>query len=347
VLAAEPTGRGLARVVLMLIVIWWMYGGFAWLTNAVPPNRAGLRLPMLAGMVAFFVISLTIPTAFSGDGVVFAGGYLAVICIHGALYTQAATWSVASVWSFVRLNVLGGLFILAGTIIGGGAEYLLWGLAIPLMVITPLLITEDPGWIRPSHFVERHGLVVIVALGESVVAVGIGASQLDVTVELLAVGVLGLALTAELWWTYFGGDEEEAERRLLETRPDRRNFLAVNAAYFWAHAVMLLGIVAVAAALERAIGHPFDSLAFGRALSLGGGTALFMLGNILFRAALWLPFRPWRALAGCLALASVPLGTELSALVQLGAIVAGLGLCIAAEGAPETAEIEASSSPAA
>src|SRR5262245_39599724 len=71
VLAHRPNGESLAQIVLMLAAIWWMYAGFAWLTNAVPPTRTALRLPLMAGMAAFFVISLTIPTAFDGDGVVF------------------------------------------------------------------------------------------------------------------------------------------------------------------------------------------------------------------------------------------------------------------------------------
>jgi low temperature requirement protein LtrA len=319
----------------MLMVIWWMYAGFAWLTNAVPPTRAALRLPLLGGMACFFVISLVIPTAFSGDGVVFACAYLGVIVIHGALYSQSASWSLASVWSFVRMNLLGGLSILAGAIIGGDWEYILWIPAIALNVITPLLITEDPGWIRPSHFVERHGLVVMVALGESVVAVGIGASGLVVTSELVAVAILGLALTAELWWTYFGGDEDAAEAALVGTQPTRRAFLDVNLAYYWAHLLILLGIVCVAAALERAIGHAFDPLDFARALALAGGAALFYLGTIFFRHSLSLEFRPWRVLAVAMALATIPLGTEASALVQLAVLVAALGLCAAAEGEPD------------
>jgi low temperature requirement protein LtrA len=331
-LASKPTGTSLAQIVLMLVTIWWMYAAFAWLTNAVTPNRTSLRLPLLAGMACFFVISLVIPTAFTGNGVVFAVAYLGVIAIHTALYTQSASWSLASVWSFARMNVIGGLLILAGAIVGGAWEYALWVPAIVLMAITPALITQDPGWIRVPHFVERHGLVVIVALGESVVAVGIGASGLQISIEMVAVAVLGLALTAELWWTYFGGDENEAERALVGTKPDRRAFLAVNTAFYWAHVLILLGIVCVAATLERAIAHPFDSLSFARALALGGGVAIFYLGDILFRAALGLPFRAWRAFGAALALATILLGTSTSALAQLGVLVAALVLCAFAEG---------------
>ena len=330
-LAHHPDGEHLGQVVLMLIAIWWMYAAFAWLTNAVPPDRTALRMPLLGGMAAFFVISLTIPTAFSGDGVVFACGYLAVIVIHTVLYMQSASWTVAGVWSFARMNFVAGGLILVGTILEGGWEYILWSLTIPIFAVTPALVPEEAGWIRPSHFVERHGLVVIVALGESVVAVGIGASEIEISGEMLLVAVLGLALSAELWWTYFGGDDEDAERALRRMTPTRREFYAANAAYYWAHLLLLLGIVADAAALEEAIAHAFDPLEFALALALAGGTALFLIGHAAFRRILGLPLHPWRALAAALALATIPLGTEASALAQLATLAAAFGICLAME----------------
>jgi low temperature requirement protein LtrA len=333
-LVHHPDGTGLGQVALMLAAIWWMYSGFAWLTNAVTPDRTALRLPLLAGMAAFFVISLTIPTAFDGDGVVFACAYIAVIAIHTLLYMQSARWSVTGVWSFARMNVVAAALILAGTIIGGSWEYILWGAAVSIFAITPALIPEESGWIRPSHFVERHGLVIIVALGESVVAVGIGASELEVTGELLLVAVLGLAVSAALWWVYFGHDDDEAREALLAMRPTKREFLATNVAYYWAHLLLLLGIVADAAGLEEAIAHPFDRLDFAFALALGGGTALYLMGHALFRLSLGLNFKPWRGLAAALALATIPLGTEASALAQLAALVGVLGVCLAIEALP-------------
>ena len=341
VLASRPDGESLAQIVLMLTAIWWMYAAFAWLTNAVPPVRTALRLPLMAGMAAFFVISLTIPTAFDGDGVVFACAYIAVIVIHSILYTQSASWSVTAVWLLARMNLLAAALILAATIIGGTWEYVIWSLAVSTFVITPWLLPEESGWIKPSHFVERHGLVVMVALGESVVAVGIGASGLKITGELLAVAVLGLVVSAELWWVYFGGDDVEAEGALQRMTPTRREFNAANVAYYWAHLLLLLGIICDAAALERAIGHASDPLDFARALALGGGTALYLIGHACFRRALNLPVRPWRALAALLALATIPLGTEVSALAQLGALAGAVGICLALEGAPEAASAPA------
>jgi low temperature requirement protein LtrA len=179
--------------------------------------------------------------------------------------------------------------------------------------------------------VERHGLVVMVALGESVVAVGIGASHINISWQMLAVATLGLTLSAELWWVYFGGDDAEAEGALRRMTPTRREFFDTNVAYYWAHLVMLLGIVCIAAGLERAIGHAFDELSFARALELGGGTALYLAGHAWFRLVLGLPFKPWRAMALALALATIPLGTTTSALVQLVALVVPLWICLTIE----------------
>ena len=332
VLIERPDGEALAQVVLMLTAIWWMYGGFAWLTNAVPPDRTALRLPLLGGMLAFFAISLTIPTAFTDNGVVFACAYLVVIAVHTILYLQSASWSVAGVWSFARMNLVVGALILVGALIGETGEYVLWSIAVLFFVLVPAMVPEEAGWIRPSHFVERHGLVMIVALGESVVAVGIGASHIDISWQMLAVATLGLTLSAQLWWVYFMGDQEEAEDALRAMVPTRRQFYEANVAYYWAHLVMLLGIVSIAAGLEHAIGHPFDSLSFAHALELGGGAALYLTGHALFRWVLGLAFKPWRALALALALATIPLGTEASALVQLAVLVAALGACIVGEG---------------
>jgi low temperature requirement protein LtrA len=334
-LAHHPDGETLAQIVLMLTAIWWMYGAFAWLTNAVPPTRNALRLPLLAGMAAFFVISLTIPTAFTGQGAVFAGAYLAVIAIHTVLYMQSASWTVAGVWSFARMNLVAGGLILAGGIIGGTWEYVLWSLSITLFVAVPWLVPEEAGWIRVSHFAERHGLVMMVALGESVVAVGIGASGLDVTWQMLTVAILGLALSAVLWWVYFMGDDTEAEGALRRMTPTRWEFYATNVAYYWAHLLMLLGIVCLSAALERAIGHAFDPLGFALALALGGGTALFLLGHAFFRRVLGLGFKPWRALAFVLALATIALGPSTEAIIQLAVLVLALAACTAAEVASE------------
>ncbi len=325
VLAHHPNGTGVLRVALMLVVIWWMYGGYAWLTNVVAPDRLAYQLLLLGGMAAFLVISLAIPTAFAGGGVAFGLAYLVVILIHAGLFTRSqAGESGLAILRVAPLNVVAALAILAAGIAGGTARGILWGVAVAVIIL-PSLRPPDPRFeIAPGHFVERHGLVVIVALGESVVAVGIGATAHAVTVGLVAVAVLGLALTACLWWAYFGeGEDEKALDAMRSASPRDRPRLALNGFYHW-HLLILFGIIALASALESAIAHPGAPLALGRALALGGGISCFLAGDAMFRRTLSIGELRWRVAAAPLALATIPLGTEISAVAQLIALVAVL-----------------------
>jgi low temperature requirement protein LtrA len=325
VLALHPNGVGVLRVGLMLVVIWWMYGGYAWLTNVVAPDRLAYQLLLLGGMAAFLVISLAIPTAFAGGGIAFGVAYLVVVLIHSGLFRRSQVGeSGLAIVKVAPLNIVAALSILAGGIAGGTARGILWGIAIAVIIL-PSLRPPDPRFeIAPGHFVERHGLVVIVALGESVVAVGIGATAHALTVGLVAVAVLGLALTACLWWAYFGeGEDEKALEAMRSASPQDRPRLALNGFYHW-HLLILFGVIALASALEQAIGHSGDPLSFARALALSGGVASFLVGDALFRRTLAIGELRWRLAAVPLALAAIPLGTEVSAVAQLAALVAVL-----------------------
>ncbi|HEX3317991.1 MAG TPA: low temperature requirement protein A [Solirubrobacteraceae bacterium] len=342
VLVDHPNGRGLGQVGLMLAVIWWMYGGYAWLTNAVATDTANRRLLLLGGMAAFLVLALSIPGAFGDSGVAFGLAYVAVIAVHTALFTRhSSTEVVEAILGVARYNVVLGVLVLAGGIAGGTAQYVLWALAC-LIWLTPKVFFDNSGFnIAPGHFVERHGLVIIVAIGESVVAIGIGAQGLPVDAGLVGVALLGLALSAELWWSYFGGDDTRAERAMASASPTRRAQMAIDA-FGYAHWLMLLGIVAIAAALKTVIGHASDTVALGPALFLGGGLAAFLLGDVAFRASLRIGPARWRGVAAVLALATVPLGTAVAGVVQLAALVLVVGLAIARERAQKTQRVAVS-----
>jgi low temperature requirement protein LtrA len=329
VLALHPDGGGLVRVSLMLVVIWWMYGGYAWLTNVVAPDRLAYQLLLLGGMAAFLVISLAVPHAFGSGAVAFGLAYVVVVLIHAGLFTRSqAGASGAAILRVAPLNLVAGLSIVAAGIVGGAARWLFWGLAVAVLIL-PSLRPPDPRFeINPGHFVERHGLVVIVALGESVVAVGIGARAQSLTVGLVAVAMLGLGLTACLWWTYFGRGEDERARRAMASAPQaKRGWLALNGFYHW-HLLILFGVIALASALEQAIGHSGDSLTFARSLALGGGVACFLVGDALFRRTLSIGESRWRLLAAGLALATVPLGPEVSAVAELACLFAFVLACL-------------------
>jgi low temperature requirement protein LtrA len=331
VLADAPTWRGLLQAVLMLSVIWWMYGGYAWLTNAVAPDRLTRRLVLLGGMAGYLVLALAIPRAFDDGGTAFGAAYVAIVAVHTTLFIRETPISVS--WASLGLfsyNQVTALLVLAGGIAGGTAQYVLWALAGVLEWVTPRLTEQADFQVAPTHFVERHGLVVIVALGESIVAVGIGAAGLPIDLELVGVAVLGLLLSACLWWTYFGGDETEAEDALAGAPPERRPRMAVDA-FGYAFLPLLLGIVAASAALKKATAHPFDEVELARTLQLAGGVALFMAGDALFRAALGLGAAPWRLGAAVAAFATIPLGTEVSATAQIAALVAILVAALSLE----------------
>jgi low temperature requirement protein LtrA len=332
VLVEEPTVRGAAQVVLMLGVIWWMYGGYAWLTNAVAPESARRKLLLLGGMCGFLVMALAIPGAFDGSGAAFGLAYLAVVLVHAVLFTRATSQSVVeAVLGLAPYNIVTALLVLAGGIAGGDATYVLWALAF-LGEWGGARFTASGGFeVAPAHFVERHGLVVIVAIGESVVAIGIGAAGLAVDLELVVVAVLGLLLSACLWWAYFGaGDDDRAEHALASAAPERRFLMALDGFGIW-HLPILLGIIAAAAGIKKVTGHPGDELHAAQALQLGGGVALFMLGDLLFRRTLAIGIVRWRAVAVVAALATVPLGLAVSAAAQLLALVLLVAGALAAE----------------
>jgi low temperature requirement protein LtrA len=333
VLAHDLTWGGAGHVALMLGVIWFMYGGYAWLTNAIDLGDPVNRAVLLAGMCGYLVIALAIPTAFAGSGLAFGLAYLAVVSVHAALFARDS--GITPGYAIRRLapsNLGNAGLVLLGGALGGTAQVVLWTIAVVAMWVLGRALGSAEFTIAPAHFVERHGLVVIVAIGESVVAIGIGAAALPIDLELVVIAVLGLLLSAGLWWTYFGGDDTRAEGA-LEALPMRRRGTAALDAFGYAHLVLLLGIVCVAVGLKKATGHAYDPLDGAPALALAGGVALFMAGDGWFRWLLRIGTGWGRAAAAALALATVPLGTGMSAVVQLAALAA---IVAVATGAPAT-----------
>ena len=320
-LAHELSVAGFARVLLIFGVSWWMYGGYAWLTNHLPMDRPARRITLLAAMAAFLVQALAIPHAFNGSGLAFGVGYLAVVLVHAALFWQATR----AIGRTAAYNVGSALLVIVAGFVHGWVDYVLWTAALAVQVVTPFLIRLEEFRIRPAHFVERHGLLMIVALGESVVAIGIGARELAIDTGLVTAAVLGLALVACLWWTYFAEDDRRAEHALARTPVESRAGLAIHA-YFYAHIPMLLGVVCMAVGIKKALAHPTDALALAPALALGGGVAMYLAADVAYRRVLGIGQGGTRAIAAAAALATVPLG-RMSAMLQLLVLV---GLFLAA-----------------
>jgi low temperature requirement protein LtrA len=332
-LADRLSLAGMAQVLLVFGVLWWMYGGYAWLTNARTPERTAERLLLLLGMAGFLIVGLAIPRGFShsgpsGGGLALGLGYLLVVLVHTTLYYRVNR----NILRISPFNVTSALLVIIAGAAGGLAAYLLWAAALAIQVLSPL-VTRLAGRfeIQPAHFAERHGALIIVALGESVAAVGIGAARLAITTEVVTAAVLGLALSAALWWIYFGsGDDERAERAMTAASSARRPGLALSG-YFYAHIPMLLGIVVLAAGVKLTIGQAAQPHPARQALALGGGAALFLAGDAFFRRALRIG-RAWpRAVTAVFALASTALGATVAIEAQLAVLLAGLATLLAAE----------------
>jgi low temperature requirement protein LtrA len=332
VVHGAPSVQALLQVVLMLALIWWMYGGYAWLTNAVAADTTNRQVLLLGGMGGYFLLALAVPDAFTSTGLAFGLAYLAIVGVHTALFTRAASERVVhAILRIFPLNVASALLVLAGGALGGTVQYVLWAAAVLLQWLTPVIRGLEGFEVAPGHFVERHGLVLIVAIGESVVAIGVGAAGLAVDGALAAVALLGLALSACLWWLYFGeGGDERAERALATFEPGVRARRAL-AAFFYCYLAMLLGIVTIAAAEHAALEHPFDELTWWLAALLSGGVAVFLVGDAVFRLALGIGAAAIRVATALLALAVTPIGATVSAAGQIGLLVALLGAAIVIE----------------
>jgi low temperature requirement protein LtrA len=331
VLVTGADVAAIVQVVVMLLVIWWMYDGYAWLTNAIATDHLRHRLLLIGGMGGFLVISLAIPTAYESDGLAFGLGYLAVVLLHASMFVRGTSArEVSAILRIAPFNLAAAALVLVGGAVGDEVQWVLWALAAGLIWVSPRFTTVEGFVIAASHFVERHGLVIIVALGESIVVLGVGAADIGLDAGLVLVALLSLALSASLWWTYFS-DEDAVERALNAAPEERRPQLALTAFGYW-HYGLLLGIVAVAAGLKKAIGDPYDPLDDLIAVELGVGAALFLACDVGFRRTLGLTRSEIRLAAAAFMLATIPIGTELSAAAQVGALAAIAALALAVEG---------------
>ena len=331
VLVAGSGAAAALQVLVMLALIWWMYDGYAWLTNAIATDLVRFRLLLLGGMGAFLVIALAIPTAYAGQGLAFGLGYVVVVVLHAGMYSKSTSVSeVAAILRIVPFNLTAAALVLAGGIAGGRAQDVIWLAAAILLWATGWFANTEGFVIAAEHFVERHGLVIIIALGESIVVIGAAASGVPLDLRLAFVALLSLALSATLWWLYFR-DEDPVEDAMKSATPAVRARFALVGFGYW-HYGLLLGVVAVAAGLKKAVGDPYDPLDGWIGAELGVGVALFVWGTVGFTRALGLGVSTPRLVAGAAALATIPIGTEWTAAAELAALTAIVAAALLVEG---------------
>lgn len=331
-MAEVPTFTGLLHGMLVLVPLYWAWSGYAWLTSTVDPELVLTRVVMLTAMIGMALAAVATPGAFADDTLVWGLGYLVVRLVHVALFTVAARGNPdlgRQVMSLVRALAPGtGLILVAGLAFDGTTRDLLW-LAAILLDFGIVLAAGVDGWVvHAEHFAERFGLVLIIALGESIVAIGAG--EFDLGVSEVAAGTIAIVTIGMLWWAYFDVDALVAERRFRAAAGVEQLRIARDS-YALLHLPMIAGIVLFALGVKKVLEHTADPLKDMPAVALCGGLALYALAYVAFRLRNTGTFSLPRTLTGLACLLVIPLARETAALVALAALAAIWTILIAYE----------------
>jgi low temperature requirement protein LtrA len=333
-MAHNPGWESLGEGLLILAAVWWAWCAYAWLTNSIDPDSNLNRVCMFSAMGGMLIVSLSIPDAFGDRGVLFGCAYFFVRAMQLVLYVRntpgaSAEGDLQAVLKLAPGFLLGSALLIVAGLLDDGARTSVWILAILIDWTTPLLFGTEEFHLDPGHFAERHGLIVMIALGESILAIGAAAGLTLSTGQVFA-AIFGIAAVAALWWAYFDVVAIVAERRLSEAPPGEQAPLARDA-YSYLHFPLIAGIVLLALGLKETLAGTGESLDTVPALALCGGPALYLLGQVAFRERVLRSFSPHRAFAAAALLALIPLALGADALVALGAVAAVLMALIAYE----------------
>jgi low temperature requirement protein LtrA len=324
-IADTPTWGGMLRGVLVLGMLWWSWTGYAWLTSVLDPEEGAVRLAIFVAMAAFLVAALCVPHAFGSEALLFACAYAVVRAAHIVLFMLASREDPAlrrSVLTLAVSTAVGAGLLFAAAAASGELRVALWGVALLLDTGGPLLFGQE-GWkLVPGHFAERHGLIVIIALGESIVAIGVGA-RASIDAGIVAASALGMVVAAALWWVYFDVTAIVARRRLARARTGREQNNIARDSYSYLHFPMIAGIALVAVGLTVTLADVGDELALVPAVALLGGAALYLLAHVAFRLRNVRTLSVRRLVCAVVLLALLPAAVSLPALATLG-ILAGL-----------------------
>ena len=333
-MADDPTWAGLVRGLLVLGVLWWSWVGYAWLTSVLDPEEGGVRLVMFVAMAALLVVALCVPGAFGDDALLFACAYGVVRFSQIGLFMIASRDNPAlrqSVLGLAGGTAVGVGLLLAASSLDGWAQGLVWALALALDMAEPFFFGSG-GWSleHPGHFAERHGLIIIIALGESIVAIGIGAG-VAVDVGVVAAATLGIAGAAALWWLYFDVVALVAERSLAELPAGRERNERGRDSYSYLHFPMVAGIVLLALGLKKTVADVEHELGTVVAVAMFGGAASYLLGHVAFRLRNIGTLNRQRLVCAVALLAFIPLAARVPALGALAILTAALCGLVALE----------------
>jgi low temperature requirement protein LtrA len=330
VLDHRPTWTGAAQALLEIMVVYWMYGGFAWLTNSLGSAAWRQRTALFLGMAAFLVVALAVPSAFGQNAVAFGVAYLFLTVVHTAGFLVVSRGAVFTAMTRIGPANLVAAGLILGAGFAGSVRWPLWALAVAVQWVPPLAGLADTIDLSVDHFAERHGLMIIIALGESLVSVALAGQGLPVRPSLVVGTLCGLAAVAAMWWAYFVG-EDEAGAEALRARPPRSRGVRALVGYDLSHVLMMGGIVAVAAGTRLSLPRLTSPIATAPAAFIAAGAATYLAGLTLFRLALG--HRPaWsRTVGAALLLAVLPVGTAAGAAQELLAVAAVIAAVVLTE----------------
>jgi low temperature requirement protein LtrA len=329
----NPTWEGVGQGMLVLALLWWSWVAYSWLTSVLDPEEGEIRLVLFAVMAAFLIAALCIPSAFDGLGLELAIAYGVVRFAHIALFLLVSQDDPGLRRSTLGLAVgaaIGTSLLAAGSFLDPGQQAAVWGVALLLDMLEPFFFGSEGWHLVPGHFAERHGLIVIIALGESIVAIGVGA-EATLTWGIAGAAALGIAIAAAQWWVYFDVVALVSARRLASVPEGKaRNELARDS-YSYIHFLLIAGIILVALGMKKALGDVDDPLKTVPAFALLGGAALYLLGLVAFRLRHVKTVNRRRVGLAVILLALFPVATELPALAVLAIVAALLWALIAIE----------------
>ena len=332
-LADDPTWGGVLRGMLVLAALWWAWTAYTWLTSAMDVDEGGVRLTMLGSIAAMLVVALAVPGAFGDDAVLFGAAYLLVRILHlvlSAILARDDPDRLDAVLRYAPTALLGGVLLVLAGFLEGDERIAVWVVALAIDYLGPAVVGVGRGWrIAPEHFAERHGLIVLIALGESIIAIGVGAG-FELSTGVIVGAVLGVVVVSALWWLYFDVAAIFVRRRLMQATGPELHRLALHS-YSYLHLPMVAGIVLFALGLKTTLDHPGDALETVPAVALCGGAALYLLAHVafLFRATGRI-FRR-RTIGGVLLLALVPAALVIPALAALALVSGVCSLVVAYE----------------
>ena len=324
VLSGDPTWGGLGHGLLILAALWWAWAAYAWLTNTVDPGEGAVWGAMLVAMAAMFVAALAVPDAFGRHGVVFGVAFLIVNVMHLTLYALGARGDrdlSAAILRIAPSALAGAALIIAAGFVHGWLRSVLWLAALAVGFFGPLLGGMS-GWrVQPAHFVERHGLIVIIAIGESLIAIGLGARGTELDAGAIVAAVLGLAMTSSFWLAYFDFFPIRAQQLLTDRSGTQRTALARDA-YTYLHLPMVAGIVLFAFAMKTTLAHVGDELDVISAVGLCGGPALYLFAYVALRLRVSGTLGRGRLVAAVASALLLPIALVVPALVALTLVTA-------------------------